>query len=75
MSEESWEKAFTIEKERMKEFVDMYESMGYEVKIEETEGCGMDDGGNCSVCYLSGDYVTIYIRRKDLSGEDEDLFD
>lgn len=70
-----WEKAFTVEKDRAEEYVSMYESMGYEVRVEETKSCGLDDGGDCNICYLSGDYVTIYIRKKEGRDELEDLFE
>jgi cobyrinic acid a,c-diamide synthase len=61
-----WKKAFTIERERAKEFVELYESMGYEVKVVDATQCDIQD---CKVCYLNGDYVEIFIREK--SDEEE----
>ena len=68
-----WKKAFTIEKDRAKEYVELYESMGYEVKVVDAAEC--DFKGECKVCYLHGDYVEIFIREKPGEGELEDLED
>ena len=66
-----WKKAFTIEKERAQEFVELYESMGYEVKVVDAAEC--DFKGECKVCYLHGDYVEIFIREKPEEGDLEEV--
>ncbi len=58
-----WKRAFTIERERAKEFIELYESMGYEVKVVDAKSC--ERTSECGVCYLGGDYVEIWIRKKD----------
>ena len=63
-----WKKAFTIEKERAEEYVELYESMGYDVKVVDASSCGSE----CNVCYLAGGYVEIWIREKGEGIEDED---
>lgn len=57
--EEGWEKAFTVERSRFEEYVELYKSMGYEVKVVDVNTCDM----NCGVCYATGDYVEIWIRK------------
>jgi hypothetical protein len=61
-----WKKAFTIERERAKEFIELYESMGYEVKVVDATQCDIQE---CKVCYLNGDYVEIFIREKSGGGD------
>ena len=70
-----WKKAFTVEKHRAEEYIRLYESMGYDVRVEETASCGLGDSGDCNICYLSGDYVTIFIRKRNGDEELEDLFE
>jgi len=57
-----WKKAFTIEKERAQEYVELYESMGYEVKVVDATDCDLKS--ECNVCFLGGGYVEILIREK-----------
>ncbi len=68
MTEKGWEKAFTIEKERVQEYIELYKQMGYEVKVVDASSCDQD----CGVCYLSGGYVEIWIKKSDV--EEDDLF-
>jgi hypothetical protein len=58
-----WEKAFTVEKERVQEYVELYESMGYEVKVVSAESC--DEREECKVCLVPEKYVEILIRKKE----------
>ena len=67
MAEEKWEKAFTVEKERVEEYVELYRQMGYEVKVVDVSTCNQD----CGVCYLGGGYVEIWIRKEASEGDDE----
>ncbi len=64
-----WKRAFTIERDRAKEYVELYESMGYEVKVVDVKSCDRE----CGVCYLGGDYVEIWIRKK--YEEDDELYE
>jgi hypothetical protein len=57
-----WEKAFIVERGRAQEFVELYESMGYEVKVVNASTC--DEKEDCRICYVQGDYVEILIRKK-----------
>ncbi len=65
-----WKKAFTIEKERAQEYIELYESMGYDVKVVDAAECDFKDG--CKVCYLHGDYVEIFIREKSNESEESE---
>ena len=56
-----WMRAFTIEKERAGEYVELYESMGYKVKVVEPSKCDEE----CGVCYLGGGFVEIWIKKED----------
>ncbi len=60
MEAEGWKKAFTVEKERAEEYVELYESMGYDVRVVDASSCDSE----CNVCYLAGGYVEIWIREK-----------
>ncbi|AIY89851.1 hypothetical protein [Geoglobus acetivorans] len=66
--EEGWEKAFTVERRRVEEYIELYRSMGYDVKVVDVDTCDRD----CGVCYLQGDYVELWIRKSKMTG-DEDI--
>ena len=68
-----WKKAFTIEKHRAREYIELYESMGYEVKVVDAAECDFKE--ECKVCYLHGDYVEIFIREKPEKEELEEFED
>jgi len=70
MSEEKWEKAFTVEKERAEEYVELYREMGYDVKVVDASTCDQE----CGVCYLGGGYVEIWVKKRD-DEESDDLFE
>ncbi|RLI84496.1 hypothetical protein DRP07_00915 [Archaeoglobales archaeon] len=57
-----WQRAFTVERSRAQEYIELYESMGYEVKVVDAAECDFKD--ECRICYLQGDYVEIFIREK-----------
>ena len=57
-----WERTFTIEERRVSEYVDLYESIGYEVRVEPATP---DEIQECQACFkVDFDNLrTIYIRR------------
>lgn len=73
-----WENRNTVDKNRVDELVELYESLGYEVRIERNKGqlakdmdCDPDD--DCDACELKkecfahGEYYTVYTRKKKTS--------
>ncbi len=57
-----WEKGFTVEENRVNEYVELYESIGYEVRVEPAT---LDEMEDCQEC-LKADFDnlrTIYIKR------------
>jgi|Deesub1362B_J571_1020462.scaffolds.fasta_scaffold00039_48 cobyrinic acid a,c-diamide synthase len=66
---QEWKKAFTIEKERAQEYIELYESMGYDVRVVDAAECDLKD--ECRVCYLHGDYVEIFIKERSDESEGE----
>ena len=60
----NWEKRNTIELGRAKEFVEIYESLGLEVKVEPMDLSTLDDDLSCNKCYIHGqeNFVTIFTR-------------
>lgn len=60
---EGWERRFTATVNRVPEYVDLYESMGYEVRAEPIRAEEVDpDCGDCGLV-LHRVIVTIYTRR------------
>ncbi len=60
--EKSWKRQFSVEEDRVSEFVELYESIGYEVRVELTVP---NEKKECQACYAaeSDKYRTIFIRR------------
>ena len=59
-----WERGFTVEELRVKEYVELYESIGYEVRVEPATPNEVEE---CQVC-LKADFNnlrTIYIKQKE----------
>ncbi|MFX1527492.1 MAG: hypothetical protein ACFFB4_07950 [Promethearchaeota archaeon] len=59
-----WERGFTVEENRVNEYVELYESIGYEVRVEPAVP---DEQEECQTC-LKADFNnlrTIYIKRKE----------
>ena len=63
-----WERGFTVEENRVDEYVELYESIGYEVRVEpaipsEAEGC--------QECFKAdfNNLRTIYIKQKEKKGK------
>lgn len=64
-----WERGFTTEENRVSEYVELYESIGYEVRIEPSTP---DETQDCQVCFKADfkNLRTIYIKRnKNLDNE------
>ena len=61
---EDWERGFTIEADRVAEYVELYESIGYEVRVEPATPNEMEE---CQVCFKADfdNLRTIYIKQKE----------
>jgi hypothetical protein len=59
-----WERGFTVEESRVKEYVELYESIGYEVRVEPATP---NDVEECQVCFKAdfNNLRTIYIKWKE----------
>ncbi len=67
-----WERGFTVEERRVSEYVDLYESIGYEVRVELA---APDETEDCQVCFKAdfNNLRTIYIKRKENRENEKDL--
>ncbi len=67
LEKEGWQLQFTTDQSRLSEMVELYESLGYEVRLESA--CGELPLPECASCYevFCEKYKTIFIRRKNLS--------
>ncbi len=61
IKEEGWDRQFTVEENRVNEYVELYESIGYEVRVEPATPNEMEE---CQVCFkVEFDNLrTIYTR-------------
>lgn len=68
-----WEKGFTIEKNRVAEFVELYESIGYDTRVEPATP---DEMEGCQVCFKADfdNLQTIYIKRSNIKDNEKELF-
>ncbi len=59
-----WERGFTVEEQRVKEYVELYESIGYEVRVEPATPNEVEE---CQICFKAdfNNLRTIYIKRKE----------
>jgi len=59
-----WERGFTVEEHRVNEYVELYESIGYEVRVEPATPNEVEE---CQVCFKAdfNNLRTIYIKRKE----------
>jgi len=64
MKKEGWIKRTTIGEPRLSEIVELYKSLGYEVRLEPVKLDELDE--ECRRCHeLEGDNVkTVYVRKK-----------
>ena len=67
-----WERGFTVEERRVSEYVELYESIGYEVRVEPATP---DEQEECQTCFKADfdNLRTIYIKRKENKNHDMDL--
>ena len=67
-----WERGFTIEENRVTEYLELYESIGYEVRVEPATPEEVKD---CQVCFKAdfNNLRTIYIRRNKIKNNELDL--
>ena len=67
-----WERGFTIEENRVSEYVELYESIGYEVRVEPATPDEIED---CQVCFKAefNNLRTIYIKRNKNKDNEMDL--
>lgn len=63
LEKQGWIRQTTYDEPRLGELVEMYEEMGYEVRLEPFDA---HDEPECSECMkIPGVYKTIYIRKPD----------
>ena len=67
-----WERGFTVEESRVNEYVELYESIGYEVRVEPGTP---NEAEECQECFKADfdNLRTIYIKRKENKGNEMDL--
>ncbi|MFX1410298.1 MAG: hypothetical protein ACFFA6_08090 [Promethearchaeota archaeon] len=67
-----WEKGFTIEENRVAEYIELYESIGYEVRVEPATP---DEMEGCQECFKADfdNLRTIFIKRKKNKDSEMDL--
>ncbi len=68
----NWERGFTVEKNRVDEYVELYESIGYEVRVEPATPSELEQ---CQECFKADfdNLRTIYIKRKENKDNEMDL--
>lgn len=62
LKKEGWIKCFTIDEPRLSEAVELYESLGFDVRLEPATTAE----GECAICYDNEPtrFKTIYTRPK-----------
>jgi hypothetical protein len=67
-----WERGFTVEENRVAEYVELYESIGYEVCVEPATP---NESENCQECFKADfdNLRTIFIKRKNIKDGEMDL--
>jgi hypothetical protein len=67
-----WERGFTVEENRVAEYVELYESIGYEVCVELATP---NESENCQECFKADfdNLRTIFIKRKKIKDGEMDL--
>ena len=63
LEKEGWQMQFTTDEPRLSEAVELYESLGYEVRLEPA--CSELPQPECATCYelFCEKYKTIFIRQ------------
>ncbi|MFX0058426.1 MAG: hypothetical protein ACFE85_15925 [Candidatus Hodarchaeota archaeon] len=64
-----WERTFTVEESRVNEYVELYESIGYEVRVEPATPAEAEE---CQECFKADfdNLRTIFIKRKEIKSID-----
>jgi hypothetical protein len=67
LAKEGWTRQFTASEPRLSEAVQLYESLGFEVRLESVESAELPSA-ECADCYLTqlDRYRTIYTRLPEL---------
>ncbi len=67
-----WERGFTVEEHRVSEYVELYESIGYEVRVEPATP---DEQEECQTCFKANfdNLRIIYIKRTKNKDNEMDL--
>ncbi|MFX1243124.1 MAG: hypothetical protein ACFFA7_17910 [Promethearchaeota archaeon] len=67
-----WERGFTVEQDRVAEYVELYESIGYEVRVEPATP---DEQEDCQECFKADfdNLRTIFIKRSKNNDNETDL--
>jgi hypothetical protein len=70
--EKDWERGFTVEQDRVAEYVELYESIGYEVRVEPATP---DEQEDCQECFKADfdNLRTIFIKRSKNIDNETDL--
>ena len=62
---DGWERRFTADASRVKEAVELYRLLGFEVRTENAAAAYVSD--DCGACYANAaQFKTIYTRKKPL---------
>lgn len=70
LKREGWKRRFVASEPRLSEAVELYESLGLEVKLEPIDIDALEDG--CKDCFMRDDTCkVIYTRPKNAEGEGE----
>ncbi len=64
---QGWTKRFTASGERLKEMIQMYQELGFEVHLEPVEAEEFPE--ECQPCYALQDCMTLYTRKPPLETE------
>lgn len=69
-SPKGWTRQFTVEVERADEYVELYEEMGNEVRVEPVTP-DLQETEECATCFLAAcdRYVVIYTRPREYEPE------
>jgi hypothetical protein len=67
-----WERGFTVEENRVAEYVELYESIGYEVRVEPATPSETDE---CQECFKADfdNLRTLFIKRNRNKDSNMDL--
>jgi len=59
---ENWELRNTVGKDRIEELTQLYEELGFEVKVEPYN-TGLPEAEACDTCFGGGEYYVIFTRK------------